>query len=308
MTEPELEERLEAVRQELFAYREKRLHPHKDDKILTDWNGLMIAAFAKAAQAFDEPTYTEAARHAADFIQKHLRSPEGRLLHRYRDGQAAVPAHLDDYAFLVWGMIELYETFFDVKDLQAALDLNREAIRHFWDDKGGGFYFTADDAEGLLVRQKEIYDGAVPSGNSVQVLNLLRLGRMTGNADFEEKAAQIGRAFSKTAGRAPSAFTELMVGLDFAVGPSYEVVIVGDGRAADTHGMLRALRTQFIPNKVVLLRPSDDPAPEITRLAEFTRYQSGLQGKATAYVCLNFRCRLPTTEVSQMMKFLNGGP
>jgi uncharacterized protein len=308
MTEPELEERFEAARQGLFAYREQRPHPHKDDKILTDWNGLMIAAFAKAAQAFDEPKYAKAARRAAEFIQKNLRSPEGRLLHRYRDGQAAVPAHLDDYAFLIWGMIELYETSFDVRDLQAALDLNREVIQHFWDDKRGGFYFTADDAEDLLVRQKEIYDGAVPSGNSVQMLNLLRLGRLTGNADFEEKAAQIGRAFSKTAAQAPSAFTQLMVGLDFAVGPSYEVVIAGDARAADTRGMLRALRTPFIPNKVVLLRPSDEPAPEITRLAEFTRYQSGLQGKATAYVCLNFRCKLPTTDVSQMMKSLNGGP
>jgi uncharacterized protein YyaL (SSP411 family) len=308
MTEPELEERLEAARQELFAYREKRPHPHKDDKILTDWNGLMIAAFAKAAQSFDEPTYAEAARHAAEFIQKGLRGPQGRLLHRYRDGQAAVPAHLDDYAFLIWGMIELYETSFDVKDLQAALDLNREVIQHFWDDKRGGFYFTGDDAEDLLVRQKEIYDGAVPSGNSVQMLNLLRLGRMTGNADFEEKAAQIGRAFSKTAAQAPSAFTQLMVGLDFAVGPSYEVVIAGDARAADTRGMLRALRTPFVPNKVVLLRPNEEPAPEITRLAEFTRYQSSLQGKATAYVCLNFRCRLPTTEISQMMKSLNSGP
>jgi uncharacterized protein len=308
MTEPELEERLEGARQELFAYREQRPHPHKDDKILTDWNGLMIAAFAKAAQAFDEPTYAEAARHAAEFVHKNLRTPEGRLLHRYRDGQAAIPAHLDDYAFLIWGMIELYETSFDVKDLQAALDFNREVIRHFWDDKRGGFYFTSDDAEDLLVRQKEIYDGAVPSGNSVQMLNLLRLGRITGNADFEEKAAQIGRAFSKTAAQAPSAFSQLMVGLDFAVGPSYEVVIAGDARAADTRGMLRALRTPFVPNKVVILRPSDEPAPEITRLAGFTRDQSGLQGKATAYVCRNFRCRLPTTEVSQMMKSLNGGP
>src|SRR6516162_8328007 len=117
------------------------------------------------------------------------------------------------------------------------------------------------------------------------MLNLSRLGCMTGNADFEEKAAQVGRAFSKTAAEAPSAFTQLMVGLDFAVGPSYEVVIAGDVRAADTRGMLRALRVQFIPNKVVLLRPSDEHAPEITRLAGFTRYQSSVQGKATAYVC-----------------------
>jgi uncharacterized protein YyaL (SSP411 family) len=307
MAEPELEERLEAAREKLFAYREKRPHPHKDDKILTDWNGLMIAALAKAAQAFDEPKYAKAAQRAAEFIQEHLGSPEGRLLHRYRDGQAAVPAHLDDYAFLIWGLIELYETSFDVKNLQAALDLNREVIEHFWDDKRGGFYFTSDDAEKLLVRQKEIYDGAVPSGNSVQMLNLSRLGRMTGNADFEEKAAQVGRAFSKTAAQAPSAFTQLMVGLDFAVGPSHEVVIAGDPRAADTRGMLRALRTPFVPNKVVLLRPNDEPAPEITRLAEFTRNQSGLQGKATVYVCRNFRCRLPTTEVSQMLKSLNIG-
>jgi len=195
-----------------------------------------------------------------------------------------------------------------VKDLQAALDLNREVIQHFWDDKRGGFYFTADDAEDLLVRQKEIYDGAVPSGNSVQMLNLLRLARLTANTDFEEKAARIGRAFAKTVAQSPSAFTQLMVGLDFAVGPSFEVVIAGNRGAADTREMLRALRTKFIPNKVVLLRPSAEPTPEIARLAEFTRYQSDVEGKATAYVCLNFRCTLPTTEVSQMLKSLNARP
>ncbi len=306
-TEQELEERLEAARKQLFAYREKRPHPHKDDKILTDWNGLMIAALAKAAQAFAEPGYAEAARRAADFILKNLRTPEGRLLHRYRDGEAAVPAHVDDYAFLIWGLIELYEARFEVKDLQTALDLNRQVIDHFWDQKGGGFYFTADDAERLLVRQKEIYDGAVPSGNSVQMLNLLRLGRMTANADFEEKAAQICRAFSKMVTQSPSAFTQLMVGLDFAVGPSLEVVIAGDPQAADTLEMLQALRTRFAPNKVVLLRPSDQAA-EITRLAEFTRYQSSLQGRATAYVCRNYQCKLRTTDVSEMLRSLDIAP
>jgi uncharacterized protein YyaL (SSP411 family) len=307
ISEPELEERLEAAREKLFAWREKRPHPHKDDKILTDWNGLMMAAFAKAAQAFDEPSYAQAARRAAAFILQKLRGPEGQLLHRYRDGQAAIPANLDDYAFLIWGMIELYETSFDVRDLERALDLNQDVIRRFWDERGGGFYFTAEDSENLLVRQKEIYDGAVPSGNSVQMLNLLRLGRMTANTDFEEKAAQIGRAFSKMVAQSPSAFTQLMVGLDFAVGPSFEVVIAGESEAPDTRELLRALRTQFIPNKVALLRPDEKTTPEITRLAQYTRHQSSLEGRATAYVCRNYRCELPTTEVSQMLKFLSAG-
>jgi uncharacterized protein YyaL (SSP411 family) len=305
ISEQELEERLETARQKLFAYREKRPHPHKDDKILTDWNGLMIAAFAKAAQAFDEPEYAQAARRAAEFVFKNLHSPEGRLLHRYRDGQAAMQANLDDYAFLIWGMIELYETSFDLKDLDAALELNQEVIRRFWDDRSGGFYFTAEDGENLLVRQKEIYDGAIPSGNSVQTLNLLRLGRMTASADFEERAAQIGRAFSKSVAQSPSAFTQLMIGLDFAVGPSFEVVIAGDSETPDTREMLRALRAQFIPNKVVLLRPGEEATPAITRVAQFTRYQPSLHGRATAYVCRNYRCELPTNEVSQMLKLLN---
>jgi uncharacterized protein YyaL (SSP411 family) len=308
VTEAELVGRLESIREKLFSRREKRPHPHKDDKVLTDWNGLMIAALAKAGQAFDEPGYAQAARQAAEFIDQNLRSPQGRLLHRYRDGEAAVEAHLDDYAFLIWGMIELYETSFDVNDLQAALDLNREVIRHFWDDQGGGFYFTADDAEHLLMRQKEIYDGAEPSGNSVQMLNLQRLARMTGNTDWEEKAARTNRAFSRMAAKAPSAFTQLMAGVDFAVGPSFEIVIAGDPQAADTHQMVQALRRQFIPNKVVLLRPPGEAEDKITHLAEFTRYQSSLQGRATAYVCRNYRCQLPTTEVSQMLKSLNAGP
>jgi len=308
MSEPELEERLERGRQTLFVHREKRVHPHKDDKVLTDWNGLMISAFAKAAQVFDDSRYAEAAQRASDFVLKVMRTPDGRLLHRYRDGQAAVSGNLDDYAFLTWGMLDLYEASFDTRNLQTALDLTRQVIQHFWDEQSGAFYFTADDSESLLVRQKEIYDGAVPSGNSVETLNLLRLARMTGNTDFEEKASRIGRAFSKMVASSPSAYTQLMVALDFGIGPSYEVVIAGDSHSTDTRAMLQALRTQFIPDKVVLLHPSEETAPDITRVAEFTKYQLSLEGKATAYVCLNLRCKLPTTEVSQMLESLNSAP
>jgi len=179
-------------------------------------------------------------------------------------------------------------------------------ITHFWDDKNGGFYFTADDGENLLLRNKEIYDGAIPSGNSVAMLNLLRLDRITANSDFEEKAEKIGSAFSKTVKQFPAAHTELMVALDFGVGPSYEVVIVGDSQADDTKAMIKAIRRQFVPNKVVLLRQTEKEEPDIIRIAEFTKSQLSLNGKATAYVCLNYVCKLPTTDISKMLELLSG--
>jgi len=305
MTEKALGERLEAAREKLFAVRETRIHPHKDDKILTDWNGLMIAALAKGAQVLDEPRYRETAERAAGFILNRLRAPKGRLLHRYRDGEAGIPAHVDDYAFLIWGLIELYEATFQVSYLQAALDLNRDLLTHFWDDKKGGFYLTADDGEKLLVRQKEVYDGAVPSGNSVALWNLLRLGRITGDADLEEKAARIGRAFAGSVQQMPSAYTQLMVALDFAVGPSHEVVIAGSLEAEDTKAMLKALRRHYFPNKVVLFRPEEE-MPEIAQLAEFTRSQVSLNGRATAYVCQSYRCERPTTDTKTMLEMLKG--
>lgn len=306
MSEQDLQQRLEGIRQKLFAYREERIHPQKDDKILTDWNGLMVAALAKGAQVFDEPQYARAAERAVDFILENMRTPDGRLLHRHRDGQGALPSHVDDYAFLIWGLLELYETTFEVGYLQTALELNGDLIQHFWDDSNGGFYFTADDGERLLVRQKEVYDGAVPSGNSVMMLNLLRLGRITANSDFEEKAARIGRAFSGNVKHLPWAYTQLMVAVDFAVGSSYEVVIAGDSQGDDAREMLKAIRRRFIPDKVVILRPTEQESSGIDQIAPFTKYyQSSVDGKATAYVCVNYNCKLPTTDISEMLELLN---
>jgi len=301
----DLQKHLEVIRQKLFAYREKRVHPMKDDKILTDWNGLMIAALAKGAQAFDEPEYAEAACRAADFILGNMRKPDGRLLHRYRDGRAGLEANLDDYAFLVWGLIELYEAIFGARHLEVALELTSDMVRHFWDEDGGGFYLTPDDGESLFVRKKEIYDGAIPSGNSVAMLNLLRLGRMTATSDLEEKAARIGSAFSGSVKQSPSAHTQLMVALDFGVGPCYEVVIAGKAQAEDTKAMAKALRTRFLPNKVVLLNPGERESPEIAKLAEFTKSQLSIDGRATAYVCMNYNCKLPTTDINKMLELLN---
>ena len=305
LSQQDLQEHLELIRQKLFAHREKRVHPMKDDKILTDWNGLMIAALAKGAQAFDEPEYAEAACRAADFILGNMRKPDGRLWHRYRDGQAGVEANLDDYAFLVWGLIELYEATFNARYLEAALELTNDMVKHFWDTDGGGLHLTPDDGESLLVRKKEIYDGAIPSGNSVAMLNLLRLGRMTANSDLEEKAAKIGSAFSGSVKQSPSAHTQLMVALDFGIEPCYEVVIAGKAQAEDTKAMVKALRTRFLPNKVVLLNPDGLELPKIAKLAEFTRNQPSIDGKATAYVCMNHNCKLPTTDINKMLELLD---
>jgi len=305
LSQQDLQEHLEVIRQKLFAYREKRVHPMKDDKILTDWNGLMIAALAKGAQAFDEPEYAEVACRAADFILGNMRKPDGRLLHRYRDGQAGLEANLDDYVFLVWGLIELYEAIFGARHLEVALELTSEMVRHFWDEDGGGLYLTPDYGENLFVRKKEIYDGAIPSGNSVAMLNLLRLGRMTATSDLEDKAAKIGSVFSGSVKQLPSAHTQLMVALHFGIGPCYEVVIAGKAEAEDTKAMVKALRTRFLPNKVVLLNPDERESSEIAKLAEFTKNQSSIGGKATVYVCMNYNCKLPTTDIDKMLELLN---
>jgi len=303
----QLQKHLEVARQKLFNRREERVHPMKDDKILTDWNGLMIAALAKGAQVFDEPRYAEVACGAADFILGEMRKANGRLWHRHRGQWTGVDANLDDYAFLVWGLIELYQATFDTSHLQSALELTADMLKHFWDADGGALYLTPDDGESLLVRNKDIHDTALPSANSVAMLNLLRLGHMTGNSDFEEKAAKIVRAFSGSVKDSPAASTQLMVALDFALGPSYEVVIAGSPDAEDTRAMMRELGRNFLPNKVVLLNRSDRKSPEIGKLAEFTRGQVSTGGRATAYVCLDHTCKSPTTDTSRMLELLDKG-
>lgn len=305
MTEQDLRNIIEKTVQKLFDVRSKRLHPHKDDKILTDWNGLMIAALAKGAQVFGEKKYEEAAEKAVDFILKHMRRSDKRLLHRFRGEEAAVSAHIDDYAFLTWGLLELYETTFEAGYLRKAIELNNDMIKHFWDEKRGGFYFTADDAEELLFRQKEVYDGAIPSGNSVAMLNMLRLGRITANHDLENKAMKICMAFSDSIQQYPSSHTQLMVGLDFGLGPSYELVIAGNSQADDSKAMLQAVRKRFMPNMIALFRPMEQESSDIINIAAFTKDQVSIDGKATAYVCLNYACKNPTTDIDKMLELLN---
>jgi uncharacterized protein YyaL (SSP411 family) len=302
MSEEELTAKWNEIRPVLFEARKKRIPPYKDDKVMTDWNGLMIAALAKAGRAFNEPEYTARARRAADFVLTELRKDDGRLLHRYRHGKSGIDATIDDYAFLTWGLTELYENTFDVSYLKTALDLTQILIDEFWDEDRGGFFMTADDAETLIVRMKEIFDGAIPSGNSVAMYNLIRLGRITADKDMEATAQRIGGAFFEEINRAPSSVALLMLALDFGVGPSYEVVLVGDPDGRDTRDLSRALNQKFVPNKVVLFKPTGKAGEEVSELAEYTRAHSALDGKATAYVCRNYACELPTTEAERMLE------
>ena len=303
ITKEEFSERIEKARVTLFKEREKRIHPYKDDKILTDWNGLMIAAFAMAGRTFNDPQYTEAAAKAAGFILSDMRDKNGKLLHRYRQGEAGIKANVDDYAFLIWGLLELYESTFDLQYLKQAISLQGEMDNGFWDDENGGYFFTSHEAEELISRQKEIYDGAVPSGNSAAALNLIKLSRITGKVEYEQKAAELGKVFSDTIERGPMAYTLFMMGLDFGLGPSYEVVIVGNPDSDDTKAMIQAVRKKYSPSKVVLLKDAGEKA-KITEIADFTKGQSSLSGKATAYVCLNHVCNLPTTDIDKMVELL----
>jgi len=299
-----LEDMLQEARDRLFARRSERVRPGLDDKILTDWNGLMIVALARAGAAMDAPAYTDAARRAADFLLGALRRPDGRLLHRYRAGHAGIDANLDDYAFLIWGLLELYEACFDIRYLEESVALADTMLADFWDAERGGCYFTPAFGEPLLIRQKEAIDGATPSGNSVAMLVLLRLARMTGRTDFEEKADGIARWFSRTVYASPSSFTAMLCAVDFAIGPAFEIVLAGDPEAADTRALIRAVHERYVPNKVVLLRPPGEAGERLARLAPFTRAMTAPNGHAAVYVCEQFTCRQPVTRPEDLAALL----
>jgi uncharacterized protein YyaL (SSP411 family) len=293
--------RLEPVRQALFLARQERPRPHRDDKVLTDWNGLMIAALAMSARSLDEPAHARDATVAADFLLRRMRTSEGDLLHRYRDGDAAVSGFLDDYAFLVWGLIELYETTLDARYLEHAIELNRRMVDRFWDEEQGGFFLTGADAGDLPARRKEVHDGALPSGNAVAMLNLLRLARLTGEPALEQRATRTAQAFAGVVRRYPAGHAMLLVAVDLALGPGQEVVVAGIPGREDTRRLLSPLRRRFLPRLTVLLRPTDEESPAITALAPFTAPMRDQDGNAAAYVCRDRRCSLPTTDPERLL-------
>lgn len=300
----ELEQKIDEARQKLLKVRQGRIHPHKDDKILVDWNGLMIAALSKGAQVFNSNRYREAAVKATEFIIKNLLK-NAKLIHRYREGEAAGIGNLDDYAFFIWGLLELYETTFNSKYLKVALDLNETVIKHFYDSESGGFYFTSELSERILIRKKESYDSAIPAGNSVQILNLLRIAVITENLDYVDFAVASEKAFSNKVERSPTAHTQLLIALDFKLGPAYEIVVVGNDESKDTRNILETIFTNFIPNKVLILRGALDPSNELKELSESLKSKKLLNNKPTVYICTEGVCKNPTNDITEMKELLN---
>ena len=247
LTLDQLIARLGTIRNKLFETRKKRVTPAKDDKILTDWNGLIIAALAKTSQVLGEQKYSQTASETADFLLKHMRGENGLLYHRFAKGERAVEGFLDDYAFFVYGLIELYQTNFKEEYLQAAADLTKTMMTKFWDEKNGGFYQT-QNSEAAMPKIKQLYDGAVPSGNSVALQDLLWLSRLTNEPTYDTMALQMTRTFAQEIEGAPEAYTFFLSATDFLIGPSYSVTLVGDLKEKDTSEMLNALRKHLPAN------------------------------------------------------------
>lgn len=305
-TPAEIEKIIQQARQKLYAVRGQRPRPHLDDKILVDWNGLFISSLAFAASVLEEPRYRQAAEKAADFILQNLVDPKGRLLHRFRDGEAAILGTIEDYAFFIHGLLDLYQATFTVRYFKEARRLAEEMLCLFWDEEPGGFFFTATDSETLLFRQKEVYDGAIPSGNSVAALDLIRLARMTGEENFAAKAEALFQFFGMEILQRPSAYTQALIALDFALGPAREIVIAADDSGdPKAKSMIRTIRSFFLPNAVMLFRPTaDQKLRDLIALAPFVEQQVPLHGQPTAYVCENHVCQLPTNSNEQLKELL----
>jgi len=295
---------IEEAVQRLLAERGKRVRPHLDDKVLTAWNGLMISAFAKAGAALPEPRYEEAARRAADFIRDRMYDPAtGVLLRRYRQGEAAIPGFLDDYAFFVQALLDLYETGFAWADFELAIQLTEKMIEVFEDREQGAFYSTAAADPTLVMRIKEDYDGAEPSANSIAVLNLLRLAEMTDRADFRTAAAHALEAFGSRMVAAPVGVPQMLVAHEFSLARPQQIVLVGERGAADMRQLIEVLHAGFVPHRVALLVDAESRAALSTQLPSIAEMHA-IEGHATAYVCENFTCQLPTADVATFRQLL----
>jgi uncharacterized protein YyaL (SSP411 family) len=291
----------ESIRLKLLKHRNNRIRPLKDDKILADWNGLTISSLAKGYLTFGVEDYIKIAEKSASFILKNMLTNDGKLLHRFRDGEAKINGHLDDYAFLAWGLIELYEATFKTKYLKKAIELTNKMIELFWDENNGGFFLSEN--EDVLFKQKEIYDGAIPSGNSVALLVLIKLSKITGRSDLNELTFKLVETFSGTVSKHPSAYTFFLSAFDFLIGPSFEIIIVGKS-SDDISKIQKLLNSKFIPNKILLYKPTDRE-DEINLIAPFLTHYKEIDGKTTIYICTNYECKQPVTSVEEMMRLID---
>jgi uncharacterized protein len=305
-TEEDVAKLLSASRRQLAEARAARKRPPRDDKVIATWNGMMISALARASQVFGEPGYLDAATAAARFVESRMYDAKtGTIKRRYRDGEASIDGMLEDYVFLIQGLLDLFEASFDVKWLSWAVDLQKRQDQLFWDAKGGAYFSTAEHASDVLVRAKEDYDGAEPSPNSVAAMNLLRLWQMTDRRELRDRADRTFRAQAAQLTRVGANLPQMAVALSFSMSKPKQIVIAGDPGAPDTRAMLKLVHDRFIPDKILVVVDGGAGQASIAKWMPFVANMDRREGKATAYVCENYACKLPTTDLQVAAKLLD---
>ncbi len=304
LTREALTSQLSAARARLLGVRDKRAQPFLDAKVLVEWNGLMISALAQAYQVSAEGRYLEAAQAAAGFISSRM-IRDGMLYRRYKDGEVGIRAFLEDYAFLVDGLLDLYESDFDRRWLDLALKLGKDMVASFWDEKNGAFFSTAEHHEKLILRRKEFYDGALPSGNSVALLDLLRLQEFTGDKVFEEPVKIFKKLAAGLVEKFPHMHPQLSCAIEYVLFDPLEIVVCGPAEDPVTRAMLKEIRGRFLPAKVVVHASTAEAATALSSLVPLTEAKIPIGGKPTAFVCRNRVCRLPARNLASLKRQLD---
>jgi uncharacterized protein YyaL (SSP411 family) len=296
---------LKQSREKLFVIRSKRPRPHLDDKIIAAWNGLMISAYARAAQVLDEPRYLESATRAAAFIRTHLWDESKKTLYRsYRDGRSDVEGFADDYAFVIQGLLDLYGASFNIEWLKFAVELQKTQDRLFFDEKNGGYFSTSGKDTSVVLRMKDDNDSAEPAASSISALNLLRLAQIRGEKQWQERAEKTISAFHTTLSRFPSAMPQMLAALDFSSSKPRQIVIAGKKDAPETKALLAEVHRHFLPKTIILLADNADGQNYLGEKIEAVRAMSMVDGKPAAYVCENFTCKAPVTDSKALSELL----
>jgi len=304
-SEGEIGELLTRSREKLLTIRAQRPRPHLDDKIISSWNGLMISAYARAAHVIDEPRYLEIATRAANFVRTKLYDPSGKILYRsYREGRSNIEGFADDYAFVVQGLLDLYEASFDVEWLKLAGDLRATQDRLFFDEKHGGYFSSSGRDESVFVRMKDDNDGAEPAASSVAALNLLRLTQIYDDPKMAERAKKTIDAFSTILSQFPSGMPQMLVAVENSLGKPRQIVIAGKKDSPETKALLKEVHRHFLPNTIVILADGDEGQKYLGEKNQAIRAMSLVEGKPAAYVCENFTCKAPVTDLKQLSDLL----
>jgi uncharacterized protein YyaL (SSP411 family) len=305
-SEEEIAKFLAQSREKLFAIRAKRPRPHLDDKIIAAWNGLMISAYARAAQVLGDSRYLEIATRAASFLRANLYEEKSKLLYRnYRGGRSDIEGFADDYAFVIQALLDLYEASFDIEWLKLAVQLQETQDRLFFDEKNGGYFSTSGKDASVFLRMKDDNDGAEPAASSVAALNLLRLSQVRDDPQLTERARKTIDAFAATLSHFPSAMPQMLVAFDFSLSKPRQIVIAGKKDAPETKALLKEVHRHFLPKTILLLADGSDGQKYLGEKNEAIRAMSMVDGKPAAYVCENFTCKAPVTDTKALANLLS---